>query len=215
MDKRENVAQGLLQACQKGSCSKKDCQDVFAAAKSIASQNLCLSTQIKGLEKKIQYLEEELKKSPSASLNFLGDDFMLGPTQIKCLTNKTTKGRNWTHEEKYKAKTLRGMTSNRCYNYIRKNIVPLPCPTELSEKNAAKYEQEEAKVEQNNKMTTETFVINTMPHMSEVKSEEFEGKKIKIDCISFVRKGKFRDYYLLAISVQTNLRFQSSAEPFG
>ena len=170
----ENTAmsQSLLQGCKKGSCTKKDCQDIFAAAKSIASQNLCLSNQIKALERKVLHLEHELKKS--SSLDFIrDDDFMLGPTQIKCLANKTTKGRNWTPEEKSKAKTLKAMTSSRCYNYIRKNVVPLPCPTELREKNVVKCE--EAKVEEKAQLTTETFVINALPHGSHVKSEELEG----------------------------------------
>lgn len=168
----EDIAQSLLQVCKKVSCAKKDCQDIFSAAKSLASQNACLSNQIKALEKKVQHLEHELKKS---SVEFLGDDCMLGPTQIKCLANKSTKGRNWTEEEKSKARTLKKMTSNRCYNYIRKNIVPLPCPTELLEKNTFKYEEAKLEQMQNDHLTTETFVINTLPHVSQVKSEEIEG----------------------------------------
>ena len=45
---------------------------------------------------------------------------------------QTTKGRNWTKEEKEKALKFKKMCSHRCYNFVRKNLVPLPCTWELN-----------------------------------------------------------------------------------
>ena len=164
---KENSSQELLQMFQKEKnlCAKRDCREIYLAAQSISSQNLCLLSQIKTLEKKVIQLEEEIKNGP-----FVQGDCMLGPTQLRCLAKKSTKGRHWTNEEKFKAKTLKKMTSHRCYNYIRKNIVPLPCPSELGDKEDMK--EEEVKTMEDEGQVCETYVINSIAHASGIKSEE-------------------------------------------
>jgi hypothetical protein len=55
----------------------------------------------------------------------------LGPTQVRCLANGSTKGRGWTLEEKDKAMKLKSMCNKQCYDYVRKSLVPLPSTWEL------------------------------------------------------------------------------------
>ena len=105
----EKLIPDIIQNTQFGKCESQDCQKIFIAAKSLSTQNQCLTKHIKGLEKKVQHLEAELKRggSSSASGNFPFADkndskdglFMLGPTQWRCITNRTTKGRNWTQKK--------------------------------------------------------------------------------------------------------------------
>ena len=60
---------------------------------------------------------------------------------------QTTKGRNWTVDEKEKAMKFKKMCSHRCYNFVRKNLVPLPCTWELnSSDNAKKNRQGKAEI---------------------------------------------------------------------
>jgi len=173
----ENIIPDIIQNTQFGKCESQDCQKIFIAAKSLSTQNQCLTKHIKGLEKKVQHLEAELKRggSSSASGNFPFADkndskdglFMLGPTQWRCITNRTTKGRNWTPEERSKANTLKTLCNTKCYNYIRKNIVPLPLPTELGGKDTdddgggkLKNEIPESNESDYRKVET-TFVVKT------------------------------------------------------
>lgn len=130
-------------------CRGEACQQLFLTAKSLQTYNQRLISHIKSLEKRIDYLEEQTKKSTSTKFADAANDadFMLGPTQTRCLLNKTTKGRNWTVDEKEKAMKFKKMCSHRCYNFVRKNLVPLPCTWELnSSDNAKKNRQGKAEI---------------------------------------------------------------------
>ena len=157
-------------------CRGEACQQLFLTAKSLQTYNQRLISHIKSLEKRIDYLEEQTKKSTSTKFADAANDadFMLGPTQTRCLLNKvmvffrpkkgtcqwkiyishiinilfqTTKGRNWTVDEKEKAMKFKKMCSHRCYNFVRKNLVPLPCTWELnSSDNAKKNHQGKAEI---------------------------------------------------------------------
>ena len=72
-------------------CDKENCHELFLSAKSLHTYNKRLMNRIKTLENKVAQLEdqvanssvkEQLKNSLSES------DFMLGPTQLKCIVNK-------------------------------------------------------------------------------------------------------------------------------
>ena len=113
----------------KSSCSRNDCADIYMKAKILQTENQTFRNQIRFLEKRLKRLED---KSCSITKKecikrVLTDCSMLGPTQIKCLANNTTKGRNWSDAEKTKGLILKNMCNHKCYNYVRKNLVPLPC----------------------------------------------------------------------------------------
>lgn len=167
----------IIQNTQFGKCESQDCQKIFIAAKSLSTQNQCLAKHIKALEKKVQHLEAELKKGSGSSGNYpcaAGDknDFMLGPTQWRCITNRTTKGRNWTPEERSKANRLKTLCNTKCYNYIRKNIVPLPLPTELGSKDT-EFKNEVPENERDYQKI-ETFVVKSEEENGSRASEEGE-----------------------------------------
>lgn len=73
-------------------CDKECCQETFLAAKSLSTNNQKLVAHIRALEKRIESLEEQTKKSTSIKdslkVALADSDFMLGPTQIRCLLNK-------------------------------------------------------------------------------------------------------------------------------
>ena len=73
-----------------------------------------------------------IQQKKDLALNLLDKSSYLGPTQIRCLVNNSTKGRGWTLKEKQKASMLRSMCTKKCYDYVRKNIVPLPSTWELN-----------------------------------------------------------------------------------
>ena len=180
----------IIQSTQFGKCDSNDCQSIFIAAKNLATQNQCLTKHIKALEKKLQHVEAELKKSATGSP--LDDSkneglFMLGPTQLRCLKNRTTKGRNWTQEERSKANTLKNMTSHKCYNYIRKNIVPLPCPSELANDQTIKG-QIEVPEDEAVAQKVETFIL---------KSNEVNAANTKDDEVHIVVPPEFQEFLVL------------------
>ena len=61
------------------------------------------------LEKKLKDEERSLITKKDCMRKVLQGSSMLGPTQIKCLANDSTKGRGWTSEEKAKALLLKKM----------------------------------------------------------------------------------------------------------
>ena len=71
-------------------CRGEACQQLFLTAKSLQTYNQRLISHIKSLEKRIDYLEEQTKKSTSTKFADAANDadFMLGPTQTRCLLNK-------------------------------------------------------------------------------------------------------------------------------
>ena len=118
-------------------CARKECSDIYLKAKILQTENRGLRKHIKNLEKKLKVKEtSESEKSPVSKKDcikkVLEDCSMLGPTQIKCLANGTTKGRGWTDHEKSKGLLLKAMCNQKCYNYVRKNLVPMPCIWELN-----------------------------------------------------------------------------------
>lgn len=116
-------------------CSRNECQDLFLTVKNLHTINQSLQNHIRSLEKKVECLENQMKTRASKKdciKAVLENCPMLGPTQVRCLTNNTTKGRGWTMEEKVKAMALKKMCNIKCYNYVRKNLVPLPCSWELN-----------------------------------------------------------------------------------
>ena len=78
---------------------------------------------------------------------------------------QTTKGRNWTVAEKEKAMKFKKMCSHRCYNFVRKNLVPLPCTWELNTSGAVSTSEKRKQVK--TEYSTET-------------TEEEESKKILV-----------------------------------
>ena len=118
-------------------CPRNECTDVYLKAKLLQNENKNLRNQIRMLEKKLksQNSEDDFQspaKRAACLKRILSESAMLGPTQIKCLVNNTTKGRGWTESEKEKAMSVKKMCNHKCYNYIRKNLVPLPCIWELT-----------------------------------------------------------------------------------
>lgn len=155
-------------------CRGEACQQLFLTAKSLQTYNQRLISHIKSLEKRIDYLEEQTKKSTSTKFADAANDadFMLGPTQTRCLLNKTTKGRNWTVDEKEKAMKFKKMCSHRCYNFVRKNLVPLPCTWELnSSDNAKKNRQGKA---ENSTAVTEGEAKKIVIWQEDLKSDMIE-----------------------------------------
>lgn len=71
---------------------------------------------------------------------------------------QTTKGRHWTVAEKEKAIQLKNMCTHRCYNFVRKNIVPLPCTWELND-SIDKGEVKSDEMPKTNGETVETYVV--------------------------------------------------------
>ena len=73
-------------------CRKEDCQQLFLTAKTLQTYNQRLIAHIKSLNKRIDCLEEHAKKSTSSKFTEAANepDFMLGPTQTRCLLNKVS-----------------------------------------------------------------------------------------------------------------------------
>ena len=71
-------------------CRGELCGQLFLTAKSLQTYNQRLITHIKTLEKRIEHFEEQSKKSTSLKFAEAANDtdFMLGPTQQRCLINK-------------------------------------------------------------------------------------------------------------------------------
>ena len=68
-----------------------------------------LRNYITKLEKKLKDDERSQISKKDCMRKVLQGSSMLGPTQIKCLANDSTKGRGWTNEEKAKALLLKKM----------------------------------------------------------------------------------------------------------
>jgi len=113
-------------------CSKEECTDIFLKTKILQTENRNLRNYIIRLEKKLKDEERSQITKKDCMRKVLQGSSMLGPTQIKCLANDSTKGRGWTSEEKAKALLLKKMCNQKCYNFIRKNLCPLPCIWELN-----------------------------------------------------------------------------------
>jgi hypothetical protein len=112
-------------------CPKWECQEIVKTVKSLGSTNLKLRNQIKMLEKRLTASDSESLKKDKMKM-YLSDCSMFGPTQVRCLANGSTKGRGWTAEEKTKAMVLKAMCNQKCYDYVRKNLVPLPSTWEIN-----------------------------------------------------------------------------------
>ena len=100
---------------------------------------------------------------------------------------QSTKGRNWTTEEKEKAMKFKKMCTHKCYNFVRKNLVPLPCTWELNEsldRSPIKGEDPTAKAEKilqavtrPEEDTLETFIVSDMkPEMIQVQNLHDENQ---------------------------------------
>ena len=70
-------------------CDKTLCQEVVLSAKQLQQQNRQLSAQLRAMEKKIKDMENQLKSKNTIAPT--SSSFMLGPTQLRCLTNKVSK----------------------------------------------------------------------------------------------------------------------------
>ena len=74
-------------------CEKVTCQELFLAARNLQTHNQRLISHIKTLEKKICNLEDQVKKpslTEGVKSMFSDIDFMLGPTQMRCILNKVS-----------------------------------------------------------------------------------------------------------------------------
>ena len=74
---------------------------------------------------------------------------------------QTTKGRNWTREEKEKALKFKKMCSHRCYNFVRKNLVPLPCTWELNSSAGNENKRQDVKADFERQDVKAEFVTTT------------------------------------------------------
>ena len=63
-----------------------------------------LKDELKSLKKNKDLGERPtIQQKKELALNMLSQSSYLGPTQIRCLLNSSTKGRGWTLQEKQKA----------------------------------------------------------------------------------------------------------------
>ena len=90
---------------------------------------------------------------------------------------QTTKGRNWTVDEKEKAMKFKKMCSHRCYNFVRKNLVPLPCTWELNSSDNAKKNRQ-GKEEISTAVTEEGEAKKIVIWQEDLKSDMIEVQNI-------------------------------------
>merc|ERR1712113_149776 len=73
-------------------CDKMNCQELFLTSKSLHTYNQRLIAHIKSLEKRLEHSEEQSKRSLSVKDGLKNaidqDNFILGPTQLRCVLNK-------------------------------------------------------------------------------------------------------------------------------
>lgn len=113
-------------------CAVIEHERLMKTVENLEEANAKLKDQLKSLKREVEnngkpylsHTRDTLKK-------LLGESEMLGPTQIRCLVNGSTKGRGWTLKEKTIASQLKSMCNRKTYEYVRKNVVPLPSTSDL------------------------------------------------------------------------------------
>lgn len=95
-----------------------------------------LRTELQDLKRtKVAHLRPSVNQKKDLIVGLLKNSRYLGPTQVRCLANNSSKGRGWTLEEKQKAFKLKNLCNRKCYEFVRKKIVPLPSIWELNSSN--------------------------------------------------------------------------------